>query len=373
MSSTNSDNIFAPDKHKADTKVVVAMSGGVDSSVVAAKLASEGYNVIGMTMQLYDQNLTLEKKGACCAGKDIYDASMVAEKIGFPHYVLNYENLFKEAVIDDFIDSYLSGETPIPCIKCNQTVKFRDMLKMAKDLGADALATGHYVQRIISGDRVELHKAIDHSKDQSYFLYSTTYEQLQFTHFPLGGLHKTETRELAHKFNLAVKDKPDSQDICFVPNGSYADVIEKYRPGAKYTGEIVDISSGKVLGQHEGIINYTIGQRKGLNIALGYPVYVIKIDASNNIVYVGDESYLAKKTFTIKELNWLAKDQDVNQEIEAMVRLRSMHKGAHARIRIAEGRQAQIELLSPERAITPGQACVIYHDARVLGGGIINR
>jgi tRNA-uridine 2-sulfurtransferase len=354
----------------SDTKIVVAMSGGVDSSTVAALLHHEGYQVIGITLQLYDLGVTLEKKGACCAGQDIYDAKNVADKLGFPHYVLNYESLFKQEVIEDFADSYLRGETPIPCVKCNQTVKFKDLLQTAKDLGADAMATGHYVQHIKGEFGSELHCGADIKKDQSYFLFATTKEQLSFTYFPLGGFSKEETRALARKYDLEIADKPDSQDICFVPNGSYANLIEKLRPNALDSGDIVDMS-GNILGRHNGIINYTIGQRKGIGIAHESPLYVVKLDAAKKQVIVGYESDLHKSRFLIKEINWLGRDEDYKEAVEVTVKLRSTHMPKLAKIYPQDNNSAIIELLSSEKAITPGQACVFYNNSQVLGGGWI--
>ncbi len=365
-------NEFGFNKSPADTKIVVAMSGGVDSSVVAALLKSKGYDVIGITLQLYDHGAMIEKKGTCCAGQDIYDARRVAETIGIPHYVLNYESVFKESVMEDFAESYLRGETPIPCVRCNQSVKFRDLFKVAKDLNADALVTGHYVQRKDGPHGAELHRAVDHDKDQSYFLFATTSEQLNFLHFPLGGLHKEETRKLAESFNLPVASKPDSQDICFVPNGSYASVIEKIRPGAADAGDIVDLQ-GKVLGRHEGIIHYTIGQRKGLGIATGEPLYVVRIDAAKKYVIVGPKEALASQQFKVKELNWLASDYPLTEGVEALVRLRSVHKPVPATIYVREGNCAEVMLHDIQFAVTPGQACVIYDGERVLGGGWITQ
>jgi len=357
-------------KSPADTRIVVAMSGGVDSSTVAVMLHKAGYQVIGITLQLYDFSGPM-KKGACCAGQDIYDAKMVAESYGFPHYVLDYESVFKKEVMEDFADSYLSGETPIPCVKCNQSVKFRDLFKAAKDLNADALATGHYVRRIDGENGAELHGGVDAAKDQSYFLFATTQEQLDFLHFPLGGMTKEETRKQAVAFGLAIADKPDSQDICFVPDGNYAKVIERLRPGALDSGEIIHID-GRVLGRHEGIINYTIGQRRGLGIAAADPLYVVKLDAAKNQVIVGPKEALYSRNVCLRNLNWLAGgDFDLDQPLR--VKLRSTQAPVMAKIRLSGNGTAEIGLLEPESAVTPGQACVIYHNTRVLGGGWITR
>jgi tRNA-specific 2-thiouridylase len=364
-------NRFHSQKPIKDTKVVVAMSGGVDSSAVAALLHHEGYQVIGVTLQLYDLGVTLEKKGACCAGQDIYDAQKVANTVGFPHYVLDYESLFKDAVIEDFAESYLRGETPIPCVKCNQSVKFRDLLKVAKDLGADAKATGHYVRRISGINGAELHKAIDHTKDQSYFLFATTQEQLNFVHFPLGELTKPQTRALAERFGLEVADKPDSQDICFVPDGNYAKVIEKLRPGALDEGEIIHLN-GQILGTHRGIINYTVGQRKGLGIAWEEPLYVIKLDPEKKQVIVGPVEALGSLSFRIRDINWLLPTCQ-QTSIEADIKVRYAQNPIPARITLDDQGGAQITLYSAERAITPGQACVAYQGDRLIGGGWIVR
>lgn len=363
-------NQFAPDKEIKDTRVVVAMSGGVDSSVAATWLHKQGYEVIGVTLQLYDVGIDLEKKGACCAGKDIYDAKNVAERMGFAHYVLDYESIFKQEVIEDFADSYLKGETPIPCVKCNQSVKFRDLFKVARDLNADALVTGHYVQRKLGTHGAELHKAADDGKDQSYFLFATTQEQLEYIHFPLGGMKKEETRQMAAQFGLEIADKPDSQDICFVPNGSYASVIERLRPGALDDGDIVHINGTK-LGRHNGIINYTIGQRKGLGIAWPEPLYVVKIDAANNVVLVGPESALAATSFIIRDVNWLVGSTISESGMEVNIKARSTQQAVEATAFPLPGNMARIQLKSPQRAITPGQACVMYQSTRVVGGGWI--
>jgi tRNA-specific 2-thiouridylase len=360
-------------KKPNDTKIVVAMSGGVDSSVVACLLKEQGFNVIGITLQLYDVNEVLKRKNACCAGADIYDAKKVAEKFGFPHYVLNYQNLFKESVIDDFADSYIQGETPIPCVKCNQSVKFRDLLKVAKDLGADAMATGHYVRRVDGKKGAELHKAIDDDKDQSYFLFTTTKEQLDFLWFPLGENTKEQTRKEAERLGLEIANKPDSQDICFVPNGDYAAVIKHHRPSAFREGEFIHIENGKILGKHQGIINFTLGQRRGLGISYPEPLYVIKIDPKENKVFVGEEKFLQNHKFKIRDINWLADDFDLSKEIHAKVRLRSTHSEESAIIKIISNNEAEVTMKSMTRAITPGQACVIYNDTRVLGGGWITK
>ncbi len=367
------ENLFVKNKAIKDTKVVVAMSGGVDSSVVAVMLHKAGYNVVGITLQLYDLGVDLEKKGACCAGKDIYDAKNVADSLGFPHYVLNYESVFKQEVMEDFADSYLRGETPIPCVKCNQSVKFRDLFKMAKDLNADALATGHYVQRIIGpNNEAQLHRAIDLNKDQSYFLFATTKEQLEYIHFPLGGFTKEHTRELAKLYGLEIHDKPDSQDICFVPNGSYTKVIERLRPDAFIPGDIIDLS-GKKLGEHRGIAFYTKGQRRGLNIGGGDALYVVKIDAKNNQVIVGSEEDLGDKELIIRDVNWLMTEPLNNYPngLDLKVRLRSASELLPAKIYPIENNQAKVVLAQKARAVTKGQACVAYLGTQVLGGGFI--
>lgn len=357
-------------KPPAETKVVVAMSGGVDSSTVAVMLHKAGYNVIGVTLQLYDYGMTVGKKGACCAGQDIYDAKTIADKFGFAHYVLDYESIFKQEVIDDFADSYLRGETPIPCVKCNQSVKFRDLFKVAKDLNADALVTGHYVQRIDNDNIAQMHMAHDKNKDQSYFLFATTQEQLNFLHFPLGGFTKEKTRQLAEEYEIPIFNKPDSQDICFVPNGDYASIVQKLRPGAIDEGDIVHID-GRVLGKHNGIINFTIGQRRGLHIGgMEEPIYVIKIDADKKQVLVGPESALESTSFNIRDVNWLGNKP--NEEIEVQVKIRSTRPPVPAKVR-ATAAGAEVKLLMPEKAVSPGQACVIYDGERLLGGGWIVR
>ena len=362
-----------------DTRVVVAMSGGVDSSVVAALLKREGYDVVGITLQLYDHGAAAHRAGACCAGQDIHDARRVAEVVGIPHYVLDYEARFREAVIDRFAASYLSGETPIPCVECNRTIKFRDLLATAKELGADVLATGHYVaSRALPDGRRALFRAADPDRDQSYFLYATTPEQLAMLRFPLGERPKEETRALARELGLSVAEKPDSQDICFVPQGRYSDVIERLKPGAAQTGEIVHLD-GRVLGRHAGIIHYTVGQRRGLGVAAGEPLYVVRLDAARSRVVVGPREALATRTIHIADVNWLG-DQalaDIGPEgLEVAVRVRSTREPRPAVLRPrADG--AAIELASAEDGVSPGQACVIYEGdgprARVLGGGTIAR
>lgn len=360
-------------KSPAQTRVVVAMSGGVDSSVVAAKLKSEGYDVIGVTLQLYDHGAALAKKGACCAGQDIHDARRVAEKMGFPHYVLDYENKFRESVIDEFADAYLAGATPVPCIRCNERVKFRDLLETARDLDADCMATGHYIQRKPGPNRAELHMAADPARDQSYFLFSTTQEQLDFLRFPLGHLgNKAATRALAAEYGLSVADKPDSQDICFVPNGDYASVIEKLRPGSADSGEIVD-ADGNVLGRHDGVIHYTVGQRRGLGIGgLEEPLYVIRLDPAMRQVVVGPKSALATSIVPVSEVNWLG-DRPFEGEIPCLVRIRSTRPPRPAILRPIDRTRAEVELLDAEEGVSPGQACVFYETGgtRVLGGGWI--
>ncbi len=362
-------------KPPAETRVVVAMSGGVDSSVVAAYLAEQGYDVIGVTLQLYDHGAALAKKGACCAGQDIHDARRVAERIGFPHYVLDYENKFKESVIDEFADAYLAGATPVPCIRCNERVKFRDLLETARDLDADCMATGHYIRRKMGVNGAELHMATDANRDQSYFLFSTTQEQLDFLRFPLGHLaSKAETRAMAARYGLSVADKPDSQDICFVPNGNYAAVIEKLRPGAADPGDIVDME-GNVLGSHNGVIHYTIGQRRGLGIGgLGDPLYVVKLDPEARHVIVGPREALSTRTVPVGEVNWLGDGPfDGTEAREVLVRIRSTRPPRAAILRPTGPRTAEIELMDPEEGVSPGQACVFYDtgSTRVLGGGWI--
>lgn len=364
-------------KSPAETRVVVAMSGGVDSSVVAAMLSEEGYDVVGVTLQLYDHGAALAKKGACCAGIDIHDARRVAETMGFPHYVLDYENVFKDAVIDEFADSYLGGATPVPCIRCNERVKFKDLLETAKDLEADCMATGHYIQRMVGENGPELHSAADSNRDQSYFLFSTTAEQLDYLRFPLGHLpSKDATRALAAKYDLSVADKPDSQDICFVPDGDYAAVIRKLRPEAAAPGDIIDVD-GKVLAHHDGVINYTIGQRRGLGIGgLEDPLYVVKLDADKKQVVVGPKSMLATRIVPLKEINWLGDEPIMSREEWVVgVRVRSTRPPTEAVIRPISETEATVELVAAEQGISPGQACVFYDrdSSRIFGGGWIHK
>lgn len=363
-----------------DTRVVVAMSGGVDSSVVAAMLAREGYDVIGITLQLYDHGAAIHRKGACCAGQDIHDARRVAERIGIPHYVLDYESRFRDAVIERFADSYLNGETPIPCVECNRSIKFTELLDTARDLGADALATGHYVasRRLpgAAGGRA-LYRAADPDRDQSYFLYATTAEQLSLLRFPLGDLTKPQTRALAREFDLEIADKHDSQDICFVPNGRYADIIERLRPRAVLPGDIVH-ADGRVLGRHNGIIHFTVGQRKGLGLSTGEPLYVVKLDAENARVIVGPRDMLATSAITLGDLNWIGDTSLLpgDDPLEVAVRVRSTRPPHPAFLQMT-GDGPVITLPVAETGVAPGQACVIYENneprARVLGGGTIRR
>ncbi len=356
-------------------RVVVAMSGGVDSSVTAALVAEAGYEVVGITLQLYDHGSAVGRKGACCAGQDIHDARRVAGTIGIPHYVLDYESRFRESVIDDFAESYLRGETPIPCVRCNQTVKFRDLLAAARELDAAALATGHYVRRMAGAAGPELHRAADPSKDQSYFLFATTAAQLDFLRFPLGGLDKRETRALAERFALPVAAKPDSQDICFVPNGDYAEVLRKLRPEAADPGEIVHLD-GSVLGRHEGIVHFTVGQRRGLDIGGRYgtdqaPLYVVRLDADARRVIVGPKEALAVGRIALAKVNWLDGAVPTGEGRAVQVKLRSAQAAAPATLWLLPGRGGAVRLETPQYGVAAGQACVAYDGTRVLGGGWI--
>ncbi len=377
LDDTKGLNSLGFPKPPSETRVVVAMSGGVDSSVVAAELAQEGYDVVGVTLQLYDHGAALAKKGACCAGVDIHDARRVAEDMNFPHYVLDYENIFRDAVIDEFADSYLAGATPVPCIRCNERVKFKDLLETAKDLDADCMATGHYIQRKVGVAGAELHRAADHARDQSYFLFSTTPEQLDYLRFPLGHLaSKDETRALATKHGLVVADKPDSQDICFVPDGNYANVIEKLRPGAAEPGQIVH-ADGRILGEHKGVIHYTIGQRRGLGIGgLDDPLYVVKLDVDTKSVVVGPKEMLATRVVPVREINWLGDERfDSRPEWRVAVKVRSTRPPTEAVVRPVSATEAEVELMVAEEGVSPGQACVFYdtEGSRVYGGGWIWR
>lgn len=362
---------FSLDGISKGERIAVAMSGGVDSSVAAALMVEAGYDVVGITLQLYDQGAMAQKKGACCAGQDIYDARMVADRFGFPHYVLDYETLFRQNVIDDFADSYLRGETPIPCVRCNQNVKFKDLLQTSQDLGAKALVTGHYVKRIVGEKHIEMHQAIDKTRDQSYFLFTTTQDQLDYLRFPLGVLpNKSETRSHAQRFNLKVADKPDSQDICFVPNGNYASIVSKLRPGALDKGDIVHLD-GRILGQHEGIINYTVGQRKGLGVSDANPLYVIRLNANEKRVYVGPKEALAKETIYLKEMNWLSDIRQFKDGYACTIKIRSSATPINAVVKAISPTEAVVTLNEPEYGIAAGQAGVFYEGDRLLGGGWI--
>jgi len=371
------------DKEPRDTRVVVAMSGGVDSSVVAGMLAREGYDVLGVTLQLYDHGAAVHRAGACCAGQDIDDARRVCETLGIPHYVLDYEKRFREAVINPFAESYVAGETPIPCVACNQTVKFADLLATARDLGADALATGHYIRSRLNPapgnpGRRALYRPVDAERDQSYFLFATTQAQLDYLRFPLGDLPKARTRELAEEMGLGVARKADSQDICFVPLGKYANVIEKLRPNSALAGEIVHID-GRVLGEHLGIVHYTIGQRRGIGVATGDPLYVIHLDARSRRVIVGPREALETRRLILRDVNWLGDTplEDIGPDgLECFAKVRSTRPPRPAILRLEDG-EISVELVEGEAGVAPGQACVLYSapgdEARVFGGGFIDR
>jgi len=369
LKKLNSLGINKLEKH---TKVVVAMSGGVDSSTVAGLMKKEGYNVIGVTLKLYDENKTSLKKRQCCAGQDIMDAKRVANQLNINHKVLYYQKRFKQDVIDDFVDSYMTGETPIPCVKCNQTVKFRDLYEYSKRLNADALITGHYVNSINIDGISEMYRAKDQEKDQSYFLFNTTQEQLNYLRFPLGNMTKKETRKIARELKLNVADKPDSQDICFVPNGNYASVIKKFKPESFKRGNIKDLNQN-IIGKHEGIINFTIGQRKGIGVADKIPLYVVKIDAKNNEIIVGPKSALAINKIKLRNINQLCNNIE-NYNSNLFVKVRSTSKLLKAEVKV-EGKEAEVKLENKESGISPGQACVFYSKNKigdkVLGGGWI--
>jgi len=359
-------------KKPYETKVVVAMSGGVDSSTVAGMMKKEGYNVIGITLKLYDDGKEVAASKQCCSGQDIMDAKRVAHKLDIEHKILYYQNKFKQGVIDNFVESYLKGETPIPCVQCNQTVKFKDLFEVSKELNADALVTGHYVKSITDQKTTNMYRAIDENRDQSYFLFNTTREQLDYLRFPLGGLLKNQTREIAKKLELNVADKPDSQDICFVPNGDYASVIQKFRPDSFQKGNIKNLD-GEVIGVHDGIINFTIGQRKGIKVSDKEPLYVLKINSDKNEIIVGPKDKLGKKNILLKEINLLTDKKDFDQNI--YVKVRSTGALLEAKIHINADKTANVNLINSEDGISPGQACVFYNQDllgyKVLGGGWI--
>ena len=366
-------NSLGFNKPPKETKVVVAMSGGVDSSVVAGLMKEEGYNTTGITLKLYDDSKASKEGRQCCAGQDILDAKRVSEHLGINHKILFYQKKFKEEVIDSFIDSYVAGETPIPCVQCNQTVKFRDLFKHAKELSADALITGHYVTRLQNKSKASMYRAKDSSRDQSYFLFSTTQEQLDFLRFPLGEIEKEETRNIANKLSLNVANKPDSQDICFVPNGDYSSVIKKFRPESFETGDILDLA-GKKLGEHEGIINYTIGQRKGIKISSIDPLYVVNIDADNNKIIVGPKESLIIQKIELRDLNILGFKEEFSDYIS--IKVRSTGKLLKAKVNIRNN-SASVNIVDGEAGISPGQACVFYSKDdfgdKLLGGGWIHK
>ena len=365
-------NSIGLEKKPSDTTVVVAMSGGVDSSTVAGMMKKEGYNVIGITLKLYDDGKEVASSKQCCSGQDIMDAKRVAHKLDIDHKILYYQNKFKQGVIDNFVESYLKGETPIPCVQCNQTVKFKDLFEVSKDLKADALITGHYVKSITSGMETNMYRAIDENRDQSYFLFNTTREQLNYLRFPLGGMLKDETRSIAKQLELNVADKPDSQDICFVPNGDYASVIRKFRPDSFKKGNIKDLK-GKVIGVHDGIINFTIGQRKGIKVSDVEPLYVLKINSDKNEIIVGPREKLGKKNININNLNLLVHKSELSKQI--LVKVRSTGKLLEAKVDLKNDNSAKVKLKNFEDGVSPGQACVFYNrdtqGYKVLGGGWI--
>ena len=367
------NNTLGINKPAKNTKVVVAMSGGVDSSVAAGLMKKAGFDVVGITLKLYDDAKKSSNGRQCCAGQDIQDAKRVADKLNIKHEILYYQKKFKSEVIDSFIDSYVAGETPIPCVQCNQTVKFRDLFKYAKDLRADALITGHYVSRKENGKQPSMYRAKDHNRDQSYFLFSTTQEQLNFLRFPLGQLEKSSTRELANSLELNVADKPDSQDICFVPNGDYSQIIKKFRPQSFEKGDILNIK-GEKIGNHEGIVNYTIGQRRGIKIADKEPLYVVKIDSEKNTIIVGTKKNLIVNKILLKNINILGEENDFKRDLR--VKVRSTGKLLKAKINFQK-KGASVEILDEETGISPGQACVFYlkdtYGDKVLGGGWIDK
>jgi tRNA-uridine 2-sulfurtransferase len=376
LSGADLDLFPGDPRPRSEIRVVAAMSGGVDSSVAAALLKYAGYDVVGVTLQLYDHGAALKKQGACCAGQDIHDARRVAEALGIPHYVLDYESRFRQQVMEDFADTYLKGSTPIPCVRCNQTVKFKDLLATARDLGAQAMVTGHYIRRAVNANGIaELARAADPDRDQSYFLFATTRDQLDFLRFPLGGMRKADVRRAASALGLQVATKPDSQDICFVPAGKYSDIVEKLRPGAAGAGDIVHMD-GRVMGRHDGVIRYTIGQRRGLGVAAGEPLFVVKLDAANKRVIVGPREALLTRALSIGESNWLG-EGSLADACEAgtlaLARVRSTRAPAPGRMALMDGEPGFV-FDAPEEGVAPGQACVLYAapDGRiVLGGGFI--
>jgi len=376
LSGADLDLFQGDDRPRSDIRVVAAMSGGVDSSVAAALLKYAGYDVVGVTLQLYDHGAALKKQGACCAGQDIHDARRVADALNIPHYVLDYESRFRQQVMEDFADTYLKGSTPIPCVRCNQTVKFKDLLATARDLGAEAMATGHYIRRTINASGVaELARAADPDRDQSYFLFATTRDQLDFLRFPLGGMKKPDVRRAASALGLQVAAKPDSQDICFVPAGKYSDIVEKLRPGAAGAGDIVHMD-GRIMGRHEGVIRYTIGQRRGLGVATGEPLFVVKLDAANKRVIVGPREALLTSALAIGESNWLGTGSLADacaSAMPALARVRSTRAPVPGRMTLVDG-QPGFTFDTPEEGVAPGQACVLYaapDGGAVLGGGFI--